>query len=133
MSAQLRPRERGELRWVIRHADPRSESVLESALRALLLRGGVEGLDLQVVLADVGRVDMLIDGWLVLEADGFADHGSRRSDYREDRRRDAAAVAAGFITLRFSWESVVFDPDPVLVSVRAAMTRRGRSSFRTAI
>lgn len=132
LAGQLRTRERGHLRWVVRHADPRAESVLESALRALLIRGGVTGLDLQVPLAGVGRVDLLLGGWLVLEADGFADHGATRSDYREDRRRDAAAVAAGFVTLRFSWEAVLFDPDRVLASVRAAVSRRGRGTFRTA-
>jgi len=131
LAGQLRTHESGHLRWALRHADPRSESVLESALRAVLIGGGVSGVEPQAVLEGVGRVDLLVDGWLVLEADGHAFH-SDRSDYRTDRRRGVAATVAGYVTLRFSFEDVVADPAGVLRAVRATLARRYGRGFRTA-
>jgi len=131
LAGQLRTHESGHLRWALRHADPRSESVLESALRAVLIGGGVSGVEPQAVLEGVGRVALLVDGWLVLEADGHAFH-SDRSDYRTDRRRGVAATVAGYVTLRFSFEDVVADPAGVLRAVQGTLARRHRSGFRTA-
>ncbi len=130
VAAELHAHEVGLLRWALRHADPRSESVLESALRAVLLTGGVGGLELQAPLHGIGRVDLLVDGWLVLEADGYRFH-SGRSDYRTDRRRTVAATVAGYVTLRFSWEEIVLRPDEVLHAVRATLDRRRAGAFRT--
>lgn len=131
LTEQLTTRERGSLRWVLGHADARAESVLESALRAILLCGAVGGLQLQALLDGIGRVDVLVDGWLIVEADGFEFH-SGRSDYRTDRRRAAAAVVHGYLTLRFGYEDIVSRPGAVLETVRAALARRRASAFATA-
>jgi len=57
------------------------------------------------------RVDGLIRPWaLVLEADGRAWH-TRVEDFEHDRRRDAEAAAAGFLTLRFTWYQLLVEPD----------------------
>ena len=90
--AAARSRDRDGLVWALRHLDPRAESVIKSALRAHLVLAGVERIDLQVELDGVGRVDLLIDGWLVVEADGFESH-STREGYRADRRRGAFRTA----------------------------------------
>lgn len=132
IEAAVTTKRRRDLRWALQNADPRAESVLESALRCVLLRGGIRGIELQARVPAVGRVDLLVDGWLVLEADGFAAH-SARAEYRSDRRRLAAAVVAGYVTLRFSWEDVVWTPDVVLQVVRAALVRRSSQAFRTAV
>ncbi len=115
-------------RWVLRHADPRAESRLESLTRAALIDGGITGIDLQAQLVGIGRVDFLVDGWLIVEADGFGSH-SNRPDYR----RDTSASRQGYVTLRFSWEDVLGSPDKVARSVATVLSRRRRSGFRTAV
>lgn len=53
------------------------------------------------------RVDGLIRPWrTILEADGRKWH-TRLEDFERDRRRDAEAAAAGFLTLRFTYYQLV--------------------------
>jgi len=119
-------------RWILAHADPRSESVLESLLRALLVDAHVGGIDLQVDVAGVGRVDILIGGWLVVEADGFASHADREH-YRNDRRRLDAQLRCGLVTLWFSFEDVLGAPEDVVATVSEVLRRRRRRVFRLAV
>ncbi len=129
--AAARSRDRDGLVWALRHLDPRAESVLESALRAHLVLAGVDRIDLQVELDGVGRVDVLIDGWLVVEADGYESH-STRDGYRADRRRGVAAVVGGWVTLRFGYEDITRRSDAVTAAVLATLSRHRRGAFRTA-
>ena len=119
-------------RWALDHADGAAESRLESRLRALLIDVGVRGFELQAELPGIGRVDLLLDGWLVLEADGFAHHSSREA-FRTDRRRGAAGNAEGYVTVRFSWEDVVKEPEATVAVVRETLARRRRSVYRTVV
>lgn len=109
------------VRRVVALADARCESLLESCLRLLLvdLRVSVRS---QVWISGVGRVDFLLDGWLVVEADGF-EHHSTRQHYREDRRRNNALVAAGYVVVRFSYEDVVHRPEYVTETLRRILER----------
>lgn len=125
-------REREDVHWVLDHADPEAGSPLESALRGVLLTAGVRGVQSQAQLSGVGRVDLLVDGWLVLEADGFEFHRGR-TDYRNDRRRSGAATVRGYITLRFSYEDVLERPAECVDAVRTALARRRRGAYVTAI
>ncbi|WP_369069640.1 DUF559 domain-containing protein [Kineococcus terrestris] len=101
--AHLRP---GDPRArLARAVDGRSESLLESVVRVELRARGLR-VELQVVHEDVGRVDLLVDGWLVVELDGFTHHADRRS-YREDRRRDVELARRGRVVLRFTYEDVL--------------------------
>lgn len=111
----------GALRHAVGLADDRAESPLESLLR--LLAAPLGELGLQVWFAGVGRVDMVLDGWLVLEADGF-EHHSRRQEYRADRRRANALAEQGCALLRFSYEDLVFRPDYVRATIQAALGSR---------
>jgi len=129
--AASRSRDRHDLMWALRHLDTRAESVIESALRAHLLLAGVQRIDLQVELDGVGRVDVLIDGWLVVEADGFEDHSSRTA-YRNDRRRGVAGVVGGWVMLRFSYEDITLRPSAVTTAVLATLARHRPGVFRTA-
>jgi very-short-patch-repair endonuclease len=110
----------GAVRRVVEVADGRSESAIESCLRLLVLP--LAAVRSQVHIAGVGRVDLLVDGWLVLEADGFEFHRDRAS-YRNDRRRHNALVAAGYTVLRFTYEDVVHDEERVLETIRAVLAR----------
>ena len=94
---------------VLAAADARAMSGIESFTRLELLAVfgplGVE-VEPQVRLRGVGSVDLLVDGWLVVEDDGYAFHADRTS-YREDRRRNQALSAAGYVWVRFAFEHVV--------------------------
>lgn len=124
-------RGRSDVRRAVALADPRSGSVLESALRVLLALAGLLPPESQHVVRDaggrfLGRVDF---AWprhrLVVETDGYAFHADRAS-YRSDRRRTNALVLAGWTVLRFSWEDVLHDPEHVVTSVRAALCAGAR-------
>jgi len=83
--------------------DPAAESVLESAVRVSCVLAGLQVAS-QVRLAGVGRTDLLVEGWLVVETDGREHHGGA---FAEDRRRDARTAQLGGLTLRFTWADVV--------------------------
>ncbi|RJK96853.1 hypothetical protein [Vallicoccus soli] len=116
-------------REVARLVDPRCESVLETVLRTLLLELRLP-YELQVDLDGVGRVDALVDGRLVVEADGF-EHHSRRAEFREDRRRANALVRRGLPLLRLTYEDLVHRRARTLRLLREAATpaaHRSRSA-----
>lgn len=109
------------LRRVAALTDARAESPIESCLR--LLAVGLAQVMPQVWIDGVGRVDLLLDGWLVVEADGYAHH-STRAHYREDRRRNNALAERGYVVLRFSYEDVVHHPDAVVAVITRVLQRR---------
>jgi hypothetical protein len=121
--AGLRGPGAGRIRRVVRLADPRCGSVLESLLRVLLILNGLPPECTQHPVRDErgGLVAWVDFAWtrarLIVEADGFEFH-SNRADYRKDRRRANAFCRLGWRLLRFTWEDVRFDPDYVVAAVR---------------
>lgn len=105
--------------------DPRAESGIETLVRLMLRRLGV-AVELQVRIDGVGRVDLLVDGWLIIECDSREFHGEW-DDHRRDRRRDMQAVALGYTTVRLLAEDVLYRPDEVFGTLRRMVTvgRRG--------
>jgi very-short-patch-repair endonuclease len=101
-----------QARRVAREADPRAANPFESVLRAVAL--DVPGLDLQpqVVIGDrhgQGRPDLVDQSRrLVIEAESYQWHGSRKA-LRRDCRRYTRLVLLGWHVLRFSWEDVMFE------------------------
>ena len=74
----------------------------------------------------LGKPDLVdVDRRLILEADSFEWHGSRRALVR-DARRYNNFVIAGWLVLRFSWEDVMHHADDVL-RVLEAVESRGRT------
>lgn len=59
---------------------------------------------------------------LVIEVDGFAFHGSRRS-FEADRRRDATLAAAGMRVMRITWRQLEHERDALLVRLTRALMR----------
>jgi very-short-patch-repair endonuclease len=59
---------------------------------------------------------------LVVEVDGFAFHGSRRS-FETDRRRDATLAAAGLRVMRVTWRQIEHEPEALLVRLTQALLR----------
>lgn len=99
---------------VVRFADGRAESPLESRARVLWHRHGLPAPDLQAVVRDgrgrfVARVDFL---WraqrLVVEVDGMAKYAEAGWHDRESRRQDALEEL-GYRVRRFSWAAIVHD------------------------
>lgn len=100
--------------------DCRAESGPESLMR-LLLRGLGCAVELQVDVDGVGRVDLLVDGWLIVECDSRAHHSGWDAQKR-DRRRDLAAAARGYTTVRPIAEDILERPEVVLALLRQALT-----------
>jgi very-short-patch-repair endonuclease len=118
---RIRRRLPATAQWLVDLARTDSGSGLESLLRLRLHLAGID-LECQVEIATVGRVDFVIAGLLILETDGAEHHSSPRSRHR-DLRRDAAASALGFETLRFDYAMVVHDWPIVESAIRGALAR----------
>jgi very-short-patch-repair endonuclease len=96
--------------------DGRCESGMESVARYLLQRLGLH-VEVQVQIEGVGRVDLLVEGRLIIELDGRQYH----PDFEADRYRDAQAASRGYRTLRFTWKKVLFEWPWVQSVVLAAL------------
>jgi very-short-patch-repair endonuclease len=78
--------------------DASAESGPETFMRLILRAMGVS-FKTQVIILGVGRVDFVVDGWLIIECDSRAFH-SGWDQQIEDRRRDLAAARLGYVTIR---------------------------------
>jgi very-short-patch-repair endonuclease len=107
------------LAGVVRMAEGRCESGIESVACYLLRRSGLR-VEPQVVIPGVGRVDLLVEGRLIVELDGREWHGDRLA-FARDRRRDASAAAERYRTLRFDYAQVLFAWPSVMAAVLAAL------------
>jgi len=108
------------LRLLLAEIDPRSESIIETITRFRLRRLGYLPL-VQVSIRGVGRVDLLI-GRLVIELDGWQFHQNRES-FEEDRRRDAALAARGYLVLRFTYRQVTRQWSTVIAAIEGCLAR----------
>lgn len=108
-------------RWLVDFAHRDSESGLESLVRLRLHLIGIT-VEAQVSLPGVGRVDFVIEGRVILEADGAGNHEAPAHRHR-DLRRDAAASALGFESLHFDYAMIIHDWPTVESAVLAALAR----------
>lgn len=115
LEARLRGRRNGKARAALAKVECSADSAIEVVAR-LLLRGAGLQVRPQVQIPGVGRVDFLVEGFLVVEIDGAAYHSDRQS-LRRDRLRNNAAVASGYTVLRFTYEDVMFYPQELLALV----------------
>ena len=130
-------RQRERVLAVARAADPRAANPFESVLRAIAL--SVPGLSVepQVVVKDStfwARVDLADESLrMVIEAESFEFHGSRKA-FDRDCRRYNSLVIREWLVLRFTWEQVMFEPELVAETLRALvhLRRRRHRRLRTA-
>ncbi|MDN3904317.1 hypothetical protein [Arthrobacter sp. YD2] len=116
---RLRQEFSGQRDWPIRllldSVRRTTASPLEVCARFHLLAAGIRFAE-EVVVPGVGRVDFLIDGWLIVEIDGYAFH-SGRLDYRKDRQRWNCSASGGWVTLRITAEMILHHPDEFICLV----------------
>ncbi|RAX21023.1 MULTISPECIES: DUF559 domain-containing protein [Actinomyces] len=85
-------------------ASSRARSPLETLARLQLHQAGIsfeDGVDIH----RVGEVDLLVDGWLVLELDGYSYHEDE-FQFGLDRRRDRELTRQGYRVARFTRQDV---------------------------
>lgn len=99
-----------------------AESGPESLVRIMARTLGCR-IDVQAVFDGIGRVDLLLDGWLVVECDSRAFHSDWESQMR-DRSRDLALARLGYPTLRLTAASIMYRPDEVFDALRSLVRSR---------
>jgi very-short-patch-repair endonuclease len=105
--------------WLMTRADARAESPLETLARLELVEGGL-AVQPQVHIRGVGRVDLVVEGKLVVETDGREFHDTDDA-FARDRKRDRALHGLGFVVLRFIRKDVVSTPGLVLADTLRAL------------
>ena len=100
--------------------DGRAEAGQESILRLLMWQLGLQ-CELQVHVSGVGRVDMLVEGILILEADSRFAHDGWELHVR-DRNRDIDSARQGYMSLRPAYQRTMFDPAAVQEAVLALLS-----------
>lgn len=108
-------------RWLVDIARSDADSGLESLLRLRLHLLGIR-LDCQVVIDGVGRVDFVVGGRLIIEADGKQNHASANMRHK-DLLRDAAASRLGYETLHFDYSQLIYDWPTVQAAIIGALIR----------
>lgn len=116
-------------RTLLALVDPSAESGPETFMRLLLRTLGV-AYESQVVLDGVGRVDFLVEGWLIIECDSKEFHQGWEKQV-DDRRRDLAAAMKGYITIR-PLASDILRRDSALREAVDAVVRSLGPHFRNA-
>lgn len=111
----------GTARNVLSKVERGADSLLETLARVLFREAGI-ATGTQVWINGVGRVDFLLEGFLIVEIDGIAFHLESRQ-FKKDRRRDNSAIVQGLPVLRFFYDDVVFAPESVLAQVREVLSR----------
>lgn len=109
-----------------RLVDERAESGTETLVRLMALALGFR-VELQVTITGVGRVDMVLDGWLVVECDSEEFHTGWLSQKR-DRRRDLRLAELGMASLRPVAEDILWHPE-VVIAALAGMRRAREAGF----
>ncbi len=99
--------------------DRRSESGTETLMRLLLRTLGCD-IRVQQRIPGVGRVDFVVDGWLIIECDSEAHHSGWEAA-RRDRRRDLAAAALGYTTIRPIAEDILHHRDELTAVLRTIL------------
>lgn len=117
------------LQYLMSLADGRAEAGQETVLRMIVRETGLD-YELQVEIPGVGRVDMVVAGCLVLEADSRLAHDGWEK-HVEDRGRDLLLAAQGYMSLRPAYQHTMHYPQ--LVRDAVAHLVAARNSFRSHI
>ena len=111
--------------WV----DIRSESGQETVLRFIVRHAGFQ-FEIQVSISGVGRVDMVIEGCLVVEADSRQFHDGWEAHLR-DRTRDCDLAGMNYMSYRAIHRDILYHPERVVAAITGLLAMRNH--FRTYI
>lgn len=116
------------------YVPPQSE--LERALFAALDLGGLPQPRRQFPLPGRGALQGVVDAAypeakVIIEADGRRWH-ARFEAFRRDRQRDRDAARAGWLTVRFVYEEIVYEPAEVAKATLEILASRGWSRLALA-
>lgn len=103
-------------RPILRMVDASAESGPESLMRLILRQLGLR-YRTQVHIPGVGRVDFVVEGWLIIECDSKGYHEGWAKQ-KVDRERDLAAAALGYTSLRPLAEHLLYRREVVVEAVR---------------
>lgn len=124
-----------KVRKVAKAADPRAANPFESCLRAIALEFPEFRFTPQLTIDGPGMWVAVDLGdpvaRLVLEADSFEHHGSRKGLVRDCARYDELTVR-GWTVLRFTWEHVMLRPDYVRWCLRNVLAGRAGAELPAA-
>jgi very-short-patch-repair endonuclease len=99
-----------------------ADSALERQMLDLAARYGLPSLEFHAIVEGY-EVDFLVAGTRVaLECDGRRWH---EYAFENDRRRDQALLAAGWIVVRFTWRQVTLEPGSVARRIRQVLEAFG--------
>lgn len=102
--------------------DGRAQSGPETLVRLMARSLGCT-VALQAHFVGVGYVDLVLDGWLVVECDSKEFHESWKQQVK-DRNRDLALAKLGYVTLRLTAAQIMYRPDEVGTALRALIEGR---------
>ncbi|WP_229785127.1 DUF559 domain-containing protein [Paenarthrobacter histidinolovorans] len=106
----------------LKDLDLRAESIVEVDAQHLLRTHGI-AFDAQVAIPGIGRVDLLLEEFLIIEVDGFAFHSDRKA-LRNDLARNNASTINGYLVLRYPPEVIWFEPERVIAEIQAVLKLR---------
>jgi hypothetical protein len=106
--------------------DGRAEAGQESVLRMIVIEAGLN-CELQETIPEVGRVDLIVEGCLAIEADSRLAHDGWEHHVR-DRRRDLLLARRGYMSLRPAYQHTMFEPGLVRGSILGLLDQS--SNFR---
>lgn len=107
--------------WLRKYLRSNTESPAESLARHAIERAGYRT-ESQARVDDTGRRDLLVEGVLVVEVDGYGTHGNRKA-FAEDRALDRHFLITGQDEMRFAASEVFRDPEVVARDVGAYFAR----------
>ncbi|QPK83625.1 DUF559 domain-containing protein [Corynebacterium qintianiae] len=113
------------VRGCIEHSVGSSDSPFESLARGMLIEGGVTGVKAQVSIGNY-LVDLLVEGWLIIEIDGAVKYNgpdAERARQREFTRQKAIANR-GYVFLRYTPGDLLRDPEGFVSEVRWTLAHR---------
>jgi hypothetical protein len=105
--------------------DGRAEAGQEMMLRLLLEDAGLH-CDLQVTFPGIGRVDLVVEGRVVVEADSRLAHDGWELHVR-DRNKDIDVAKLGYPSIRPAYQRTMHKADDVLAAVQGLLVACGRT------
>jgi very-short-patch-repair endonuclease len=123
LQQRLPGRRNGKARAVLHWVDRGADSLLETLARTYFRQAGIP-VQAQAYLERVGYVDLLLDGWLVVELDGR--HHADWQQVKKDHRRNNESVVQGYTALRYYYSDVVYlyHPEAMVKEVLSVLARR---------